>query len=218
MIGQDKGTFEFKIPTHIEFYLYVNDYFDDIIIECIKNNCENFSKDEDVFKLKSSDFLNAILKNKIIKEEYAKKLFSKVVPNKINTVIFIRSIIPSFINLEWVTLHISEKRTISSVNKNSKRLEQFKFRVTRGIIDLSDIFDIKQINNFNKELVLREIISNKYLERSPYFYLSFSSFLFLIDTMEDTDSLKLYSILDLINNKLEADNPILLIKTDYSIL
>jgi hypothetical protein len=57
---------------------------------------------------------------------------------------------------------------------------------------------------------------NKYLERSPYFYMKASVIYEILGTLEMDGILSTFDLLDHIDQKLEDDDPVLTVKTDYT--
>ena len=60
------------------------------------------------------------------------------------------------------------------------------------------------------------IMPNKYLERSPYFYMKASLLFDILGQLEIDGTLSTFDLLDHIDEKLEQDDPTLLVKTDYT--
>jgi len=216
---EQSNFFEYKIPTHIEFTLYTKDTFENILINNVKKHCKNYNyKDESILLIRASSFISAIFKSKILRDEFEKKIDLKSPSFKINSITFLKSMFLSFTNLEWVTLRISNNKVMHQVDKDDKKLMKFDFEVKSGIVDLTLIFKINELNRFNKELIKSERISNKYINRSPYIYISLLDLFYFVDSLNGSESILLGAMLDQFDEKFETNNPILLLKTDYSIL
>ena len=69
---------------------------------------------------------------------------------------------------------------------------------------------------FNKTLIDFKILENKYLERKPYFYMKATAILDILTSMEVEGKLSTFHLIDHIDPKLEEDDPILIVKTDYT--
>jgi len=217
MISQD-DYFEYKIPTHIEFTLYTKDEYENLVIKSVKKYCKNYSDEEGVYLVKASSFLTAMLKNKKIRTEFEKNTNLNMPEFKVNSIIFLKSIFFSFINLHWITFYISDKENLHKVDKTDKKFLSFDFQIKEGIVDLSSILTIDELNRFNKELILDERMSNKYISRSPYIYLTLLDLFHFLDNLEGSESILLGAMLDQFDAKFETRNPMLLLKTDYSML
>ena len=60
------------------------------------------------------------------------------------------------------------------------------------------------------------IIKNKYLERTPYFYIKAQSLFDILAQMDEAQVFDAFEIITSVDPKLEEDDPILLVKTDYT--
>lgn len=210
--------FEYKIPTHIEFTLYTKDRLENLVIRNIKKYCKNYLDEEKTLLLRASSFVDAMMRSKIIREEYEKKIDLHSPDFRVNSVTFIKSLIFSFVNLEWITIHISDLPSLHQEDEKGKHFVKFDFEIKQGIVDLPSIFTKDELNRFNKELIKDERICNKYINRSPYIYITLLDLFYFVDVLEGSECILLGALLDQFDAKFEANNPILLLKTDYSIL
>ena len=180
------STFELGIPTHISFTLFKYDYFDSVIISRVRKECKNYSENEGEYTVKASSFISW-------------------------------SIIKRLNNLEWMTFKISEDRKYTRIVKVERgEVVSFHFKIVEGIFDLTKILDRKELDDFNKTLIDVGILKNKYLERSPYFYMKATVLFDILSTMEVNGLLSSFNFLAEIDNKLEEDDPVLTVKTDYT--
>ena len=134
---------------------------------------------------------------------------------KISKVIII--IIKRLNNLEWMTFKISEDKKYTRLIKVERgEVVSFHFKIVEGIFDLTKILSRKELDDFNKTLIDVGILKNKYLERSPYFYMKATVLFDILSTMEVNGLLSSFNFLAEIDNKLEEDDPVLTVKTDYT--
>lgn len=216
------NTFELGIPTHIKFTLFRYDYFDSIIISRIKKECKNLNPSEgnNEYTVKVSSFLNAIKTSKRLCTEIEKAENNISFPDlsvKPNSIYFIISILKRLKNLEFLTLSINDDKKYTRLIKNESGLIlSFNFSILEGIFDLTQILDRKELDIFNKTLIEYRIMDNKYLKRKPYFYMKASALLDILTSIEISGKLSAYIIIDQIDPKLEEDDPILIVKTDYT--
>jgi len=215
------NTFELGIPTHISFTLFKYDYFDSILISRVKKECKNLSKVDGEYLVKKESFLTAIKTSKrvhsIIKkaEDFGYILNPAVKPNSIY---FLCSIFNRLPNLEFLTIKISDDKKYSRLVKNEagRSILSFHFSILEGIFDLTKLLDRKELDIFNKTLIDFEILKNKYLERKPYFYMKATAIIDILTSMDINGKLSTFHMLDHIDQKLEEDDPILIVKTDYT--
>jgi hypothetical protein len=215
-----ENTFELSIPTHISCSLYENDDVDNILISVLKD-CKNhaFEKTENTYTVKVDSLLKVFKKNKDIKE------ILTTIDNTIstaefkpNSVYFLINILGKLKNLKLITFIKKNDINYSKVIKTDIRtVSFFNFSIIEGIFDLTKIFDRKNLDNFNRNLIAMNILPSKYMDRIPYFYMKTDVLLQIIQTMIDSGSLVNFNLLDYIDVKLEKDDPLLLVKTDYSI-
>jgi hypothetical protein len=92
----------------------------------------------------------------------------------------------------------------------------FYFKIEEGIFDLTQVFGRSQLDIINKKIIEYKIMPNKYLERSGYFYMQASLLFEILGQLEIDGTLSTFDLLDHIDQKLEEDDPVLLVKTDYT--
>ena len=215
-----ENIFELSIPTHISCFLYENDEIDNILISAL-NDCKNFSieKTENLYTVKANDLLKVFKKNKDVKEVIIN------IDNTINTlefkpnsIYFLLNILNKLKNLKLITFFIKNDINHSKITKNDiKTMSFFSFTIIEGVFDLTKIFDRKNLDNFNKNLIAMNVLPSKYMDRIPYFYMKTDVLLSIIQAMIDNGGLVNFNLNNYIDIKLEKDDPLLLVKTDYSI-
>ena len=60
------------------------------------------------------------------------------------------------------------------------------------------------------------IMKNKYLERSAYFYIKAITLFDILSDLDESQVLDAFEVITALDPKIEEDDPILLIKTDYT--
>lgn len=214
--------FELGIPTHIYFTLYKFDHIDSIIISRVIKECRNHneSDNENLFTVEAESFKNALKGNKRLNVEIQKveeNGLLSIPGNKPNSITFLWSILERLENLEWLTFDISYDKKFSRIVKvDNKEVMSFYFKIEEGIFDLTRIFSRTQLDIINKKIIEYQIMPNKYLERSSYFYMNASLLFEILGQLEIDGSLSTFDLLDHIDQKLEDDDPTLLVKTDYT--
>ena len=220
MILIDKQ-FELEIPTHILFTLYKNDYIDNLIISRVKKECKNESENPSEFIVSLDQFERAIKTSAFLRAEVQKTIDNEVLPNpnfKPNSIFFLQSIIARLSNLERITFKISNEKIFSRLVKleNGHEIVSFHFNILEGIFDLTQILDRKQLDTFNKKFIDIGILSNKYLDRASHFYIKAALLFDILAEMEESQIMDAFDIITSIDPKIEEDDPILLVKTDYT--
>lgn len=215
------NTFEFGIPTHISFTLYKFDYVDSIIISRVLKECKNWNtSSDDVYTVKVNSFKSALFGSSRLKAEIQRTEEHGLNPApglKPNSVSFLWSIMERLRNLDWVTFTISyDKKFSRLIRIENREVLSFYFRIDEGVFDLTKVFDRESLDIINLKIIQFGIMPNKYLERSPYFYMKSSMLFEILGQLEMDEALNTFDVLDQIDPKLEDDDPILLVITDYT--
>jgi hypothetical protein len=215
------NTFEFGIPTHISFTLYKFDYIDSIIISRVLKECKNWNTtNENTYTIKVDSFKSAIIGSKRLRTEIQKTEIHGLSPMpglKPNSISFLWSILERLPNLDWLTFDISyDKKFTRLIKIENKEVQSFYFRIDEGIFDLTRVFDRTSLDVINRKIIQFGVMPNKYLERLPYFYMKTSLLFEVLGQLEMDESLNTFELLDQIDPKLEEDDPILLVITDYT--
>jgi hypothetical protein len=136
---------------------------------------------------------------------------------KPNSITFLWSIIEKLENLKLLTFSVSYDKKFTRVLKiENKEVLSFYFKIEEGIFDLTQVFERSQLDIVNKKVIEYNIMPNKYLERSSYFYMKASLLFDILGQLEIDGTLSTFDLLDHIDEKLEQDDPTLLVKTDYT--
>ena len=210
--------FELSIPSHIEFILYKFDSIDSQIISKVKRECTNFSidKNKNHYMVTVDDFIDAINTSPRLKAEIEKWSINSTEAN-VNSVYFLVDIMNRLTNLKWISFKISTSRNFTRLIKyDDSELVSFQFNIVEGQFDLSQLMERKDLDQFNRKCIEIGIMENKYLNRRPYFYMTALVLMETLVLMDMEGNYKSKEILDMIDPKLENDNPMLLVKTDYT--
>lgn len=213
--------FELEIPTHIAFTLYKNDYVDNLIISKVKKECRNESKNDNEFIVSLEGFQNAIKASTFLRAELKKTIDQDLLPNpnfKPNSIFFLQSIINRLPNLNKITFKISDEKIFSRLVKvdGGREIVSFHFNIIEGTFDLTKILDRVQLDTFNKRFMDVGIMKNKYLERISYFYIKATVLFDILSEMDEAQVFDAFDIITSVDPKIEEDDPILLVKTDYT--
>jgi hypothetical protein len=215
------NTFELSIPTHISFTLYKFDYIDSVIISRVLKECKNWNTtDDNLYTIKVDSFKSAITESTRLKTEINKAKIHGLTPcpgYKPNTISFLWSIMERLPNLDWLTFDISyDKKFTRLIKIENKQIQSFYFKIDEGVFDLTKVFKRKSLDIINRKIIQFGIMPNKYLERVPYFYMNASLLFEILGQLEIDESLNTFELLDQIDPKLDEDDPVLLVITDYT--
>tara|TARA_B100000900_G_scaffold402169_1_gene407726 strand:- start:10201 stop:10866 length:666 start_codon:yes stop_codon:yes gene_type:complete len=214
------NTSEFSIPTRIHFTLFRYDHTDSILISRVKSTCHNYSrdKDSDHFIVRASHLKNAIETSSRLSHIAKSGEGGDFKSLKLNSVIFIWKILNSMSNLRLVSFNVSKDKNYTRLFKHEgKDVFGFNFKIQEGFMDLPRVLSRKNLDRFNMKLIEMGLMKNSFLSRSPFFQMDASLFFEALALAQmDHDDPELALVLESIDPQLEEDNPVLLVKTDYS--
>ena len=197
--------FELTIPTTISFILHKSDYIDSIIISRILKECKKKpTGKKGIFKISVKSFRQAIQSSPRLMTELEKcKALAIPQPNlKVNSLFFLWNIIENLPNLKWLTFKISyDKDYTRLLDIKDKQILTFHYNIEEGIMRLPILFTREDLDTFNKEIISQGLMENKYFDRRGYFWMRASNF---FDLMASLDP------------KIDEDDPMLLVITDYT--
>jgi hypothetical protein len=209
--------FHYSIPTKIRFTLNKFNIIDNLIISQVSKECKNYNPTEGQYLIKVEDFKKSLLSNRRLKYDIENRN-SLSEDNSFSSVAILWKIIEKFKNLEFISFNVSLDEKFTRLAKlENKNFLVFNFKIDQGTFDLTKIFDIHQLKVINKRFIELGYISNKYLLRNSYFYIPTVDCFDILAELEIEGLLSTLDILDTLDPKLEDDNPILLVKTDYSL-
>jgi hypothetical protein len=135
----------------------------------------------------------------------------------VNSVFFLWQILTNFPNMELLSFNISEEKEYSrTVKVNGANAVNFAFSIEEGYMDLPMLLGREELDKFNQLAMKVGLMSNKYLNRSTYFYASAAIVIEILSDLAELGSLNSQNVLDSIDARIEEDDPIILIKTDYT--
>jgi hypothetical protein len=220
-----------EVPVWIEIVLYKSCAYDLKLVNDIRDKAIRTKIEKDGESL----FLQPqVLREVISKRPYSTRLKkqAKMTPveiaENVDSVYFINNILNALQNLRIVKIFLSNSIFTGRVfTSDDQEVIMLEHSVEYGVLDLPRYFNEKELESFNKTMISLGFLRNKYLLRDPYFKISTTEFLqklenyitdiFLKDEIDEDDSEmifldKLYALID---PKLEEDDTLLLILTDY---
>lgn len=207
-----------EVVTVVDATLYKYNYLDNKIITLLKNQLD-YRNVNDGSYLVSKDQLKALLdsnfKNDINRinatgfEQFHKEATS---------IYFLNKMINDFVNLEYIKLTVSKNKSYSRLSElDGVKTLRFNFKVLAGTLKLYDIFqnekDLSQINSI--------LISLGLMQRNVPYARHHASHIFgaldsLVRTNEGNKNIDpALDLMDCIEDKIQDDNPKILLITDY---
>lgn len=217
----------FDFPLVIEMPLYVKNHVDSYLLKDLIDHCkgikdpyqkQNFyvSVTEIMFLLKEKRYSNLI-------DSFSKTKDMDLISNG-NSVYFLHNLIKYYHNLTLVKIKPMKNESALKMDGDIDVFSHI-FRISYGILDFSKYLTPSRLKIMNKLFLERGFLSNKYLLRKSYFNIPADQLLNMFsvynpDTPQKMDFLNEVSelLFEIIDPKIEQDNPSILVKTDYNFI
>jgi hypothetical protein len=211
--------FEFSsMPTAIDVTLYKYNYIDNKLWAQIQNDIDFIKLGNDSIMVSSSQLkfvLDTYYQSSINK---MKSVGSDFMHKEINTVFFLYQILIEMENLQYVKFTLNKDKKYSRIIENDGvKMIQFSFKLLTATLRLYDLYEDDELPFVNKILEELEILEDgipytrlnaKYLYNTILFYLEEKD-------PEDAEAGIVTDILDILESKIEKEDPLLLLITDY---
>lgn len=202
----------------IDITLYKFNYYDNLIWTKCLNQIDYMVVDDDSI-LVTPRQLDALFELNF--ERTLRKLEAttpELIHRDAHSIYFIDRLNREFSRLKWVKLTLSRNRKFSRITEvNGVKNIKYSFKVVKTTLRLSELFEQKDIESLNPILKQLNVIKDK-----PYNRLSTQQLINKIDgaingglELNDHEVELLASILDILDFKIESDNPELLLVTDW---
>ena len=211
--------FEFSsIPTAIDVTLYKYNYIDNKLWAQIQNDIDFIEIGNDSIMVSSSQLkfiLDKYYQNSINK---IKSVGSDFMHKEINTVFFLFQILIEMENLQYIKFTLNtDKKYSRIIETDGIKMIQFSFKLLTATLRLYDLYEDDELLLVNKILEEIEILE----EGIPFARLNakelYDTILFYLDEKdpEDSDAGIVTDILDILESKIEKEDPLILLITDY---
>lgn len=211
--------FEFSsMPTAIDVTLYKYNYIDNKLWAQIQNDIDFIELGNDSIMVSSSQLkfvLDRYYQNSINK---IKSVGSDFMHKEINTIYFLYQILLEMENLQYIKFTLNKDKKYSRlIEVDGVRMIQFSFRLLTATLRLFDLYEDDELPLVNKILEEIEILE----VGVPYTRLNakelYDAILFYLEEKDpdDVDSGIVTDILDILEAKIEKEDPLILLITDY---
>lgn len=202
----------------IDITLYKFNYYDNLIWTKCLNQIDYMIVDDDSI-LVTPRQLDALFELNF--ERILRKLEAttpELIHRDAHSIYFIDRLNTEFNRLKWVKLTLSRNRNFSRITDiNGVKNIKYSFKVIKTTLRLSEVFEPKEIDQINPILKHMGLIENK-----PYNRISVHMLINKLDTainggmdLSENQVELLASILDILDFKIETDNPEVLLVTDW---
>ena len=211
--------FEFiSMPTAIDVTLYKYNYIDNKLWAQIQNDIDFIELGNDSIMVSSSQLkfiLDTYYQNSINK---IKSIGSDFMHKEINTVFFLFQILIEMENLQYIKLTLNKDKKYTRIIENDGiKMIQFSFKLLTATLRLYDLYEDDELPLVNQILEELEILE----PGTPYTRLNakelYNSILVYLEE-KDPDDIEagiVTDILDILESKIEKEDPLLLLITDY---
>ena len=206
------------MPTAVDVTLYKYNYIDNKLWTQIHNQADFIQVSEDSIMASSSQLKSILETNYLSTINKIKTLGSDVVHKEINSVFFLYQMCVEMENLQYVKFNLNKDKTYSRmIEIEGKKILQFSFKVITATLRLFDLYDEEELPHVNKIL---EELGILYPEK-PYNRVFASELSEKIDMYveshgeDDHNAGIVLDILDILEQKMEVENSLILLITDY---
>ena len=206
------------MPTAVDVTLYKYNYIDNKLWTQLHNQADFIQVSEDSIMTSSSQLKSILETNYLSTINKIKTLGSDVVHKEINSVFFLYQMCLEMENLQYVKFNLNKDKTYSRmIEIEGKKILQFSFKVITATLRLFDLYDEEELPHVNKIL---EELGILYPEK-PYNRVFASELSEKIDMYveshgeDDHNAGIVLDILDILEQKMEVENSLILLITDY---
>jgi hypothetical protein len=206
-----------NLPTSIGVTLYKYNHIDNQLWTRIYNELDYIQADKDTLVVHVDQIIALIQKHyqPLLKKIGA--VGSEFVHKEVNSVYFITLMLEQMENLMYIKFTRSlQKKYSRMIEDDEQKMIRFDFKVLTATFRMSEFFSTNELHKINRYLIQHGILT----ENVPYTTIQLSKFLntveLIINKAEDDSVADLFAgILDIIEVKIDSDNPTLMLVTDY---
>jgi len=206
------------MPTAVDVTLYKYNYIDNKLWTQIHNQADFIQVSEDSIMTSSSQLKSILETNYLSTINKIKTLGSDVVHKEINSVFFLYQMCLEMENLQYIKFNLNKDKTYSRmVEIEGKKMLQFSFKVITATLRLFDLYDEEELPHVNKILEELGILHPE----KPYNRVFATELSNKIDMYvesygeDDHNAGIVLDILDILEPKMEIENSLILLITDY---
>jgi hypothetical protein len=208
--------------TAINATLYKYNYLDNQIWTRLKNTVDYIEIEHDSILVSSDQLIEFLEINYRPIVNRIKAVGAEFLHKEVNTPWFLYAVLNEMQDLQYIKFNLNcDKKYTRLVEIDGDKMIKFDFKVLSMTINFYDFFTKSELDRLNKSLVRL----NLFEEGVPYLRMLLVDFLNKIDefvskSYDADESVKkeadlLASFMDLVDPKLERDNPLVLFVTDY---
>lgn len=202
----------------IDVTLYKFNYYDNLIWTKCLNQLDYAIVNDDSILITPRQLIALFEHNFESELRKLEATTSDLIHRDANSLYFLDKILTDFTRLKWIKLTLSKSRHFSRATEiNGNRTIRYSFKILKTTLRLNEVFEPDQIARINPILKEMGLINNKQYNR-----ISVHMLITRVDAainggmdLSDDDVELLASMIELVEYKVEQDNPELLLVTDW---
>lgn len=206
------------LPTTVDVTVYRYNHYDNQIWTIIKNELDWIDAGEDSMIVYVPQLVNLIEDRYQLMLNKISALGQGFLHKDVNSIYFLYMMCHDMERLQYVKLTLSKKKKFDRMmTLDDQKVLKFDFKVLTLTFRLTDFFSMKEVRVLNKALTKEHILE----EGVPFIQYRLSNLITKLDNMLTEDMLDsdagdlIAGMLDILDPKLESDNPLTLLITDY---
>ena len=203
------------LPTAVDVTLYKYNYVDNKIWTQLNNQVDFIKVSEDSIIVSTAQmiyFLEENYKNEINKFN---SVGAEILHREIDTTFFLHEMCDEIENMQFIKITLNNKKDYTRlIEVEGNKILQFNFKILSATLRLTDVYVGEDLIRANRALAKLELLNDD----TPYLRIRAKELGSIIDTNmdeEDEDMSVLLDILDILEHKMERDNSLILLITDY---
>ena len=204
------------LPTAVDVTLFKYNYIDNKIWTQILDRLDYIDLGSDMLMVSSNQLLVLLEDNYLNDIHKIKSVGSEVFHREVNSVFFLYQMLLEMCNLKYVKLTLNKNKSYTRLSEiNGSKILKFDFKILSSTLNIFDVYPPDEIDLVNKYLEQIGVLKNSQYTRINAKDLAEKIDDFLeINQGEDGPGV-LTDLLDILEPKLEQDNSLVLLITDY---
>jgi len=203
------------LPTVIDVTLYKYNYIDNKIWTQLNNQVDFIKVDKDSIIVSAAQMRHFLEENYSSEINKFNSVGAAILHKEIDTTFFLHQMCKEIENMRFIKITLNNKKNYTRLTEfEGKKILQFNFKILSATLRLTDLYDEEDLKRANRALTKLELLQ----EDAPYFRVNAKELGSRIDNNmdeEDEDIIVLMDILSILEHKMETDNTLILLITDY---
>ena len=211
-----------SFPTSIDVTLHKYNYIDNKLWVQIKNQLDYIEVDDFSIIITKQQLHAILIENYSDEINKIKSTGSKFFHNQVNTIYFIWMLVEEMSNLQYIKLTLNRDKSYTRllISEDGNKTIEFDFKLLSITIRLADIFELNEV------AVINQMLNDLNLLQPDETYIRLRALDLInatdnyLSELDDEDELEkstatIADFLELFTYKIERDNPLALLVTDY---